>query len=189
MFLKLKLYKTMKFESVFICLIFFVGISSQVLAKNDDSELFHSHVKQEEMLVLKVIASDTIVLENGQRIKLLGIDSFGPPPRHLVKLDSKGQPIEEKVEPTISLQEQAIAYAQNLMEGKKVRLEFDLDARDENGNRVAYVYLSDGLMANVELLRLGFVRLKIRPPNVKYENLFKKAYQEARKEQRGFLSD
>ena len=139
--------------------------------------------------MLKVIASDTIVLENGQHIKLLGVDSYGPPPRPKVYYDEKGKPIEDKeIEPAISLEEQAIAYAQNLMEGKKVRLEYDLESRDEKGYKTAYIYLPDKRMANVELLRQGFVRLRIRPPNVKYEDIFKKAYQEARKEQRGFLS-
>ena len=100
-----------------------------------------------------------------------------------------GKPIEDNVvEPTISLEEQAIVFAQDLMEGKKVKLEFDVGFRDEKGYRTAYVYLPDGRMANVELLREGFVRLKVRPPNVKHQDLFKKAYQEARKEQRGFLS-
>ncbi len=189
MFLRSPHYKIIKDWLVCICFVFCAWHTELVFAAHEDAELFGSHTKQEEALVLKVIASDTIVLENGQRIKLLGIDSFGPPPRRIVKFDSKGRPIEEKVEPTISLQEQAIAYAQNLMEGKKIRLEFDLDSRDENGKKVAYVYLPDGLMANVELLRQGFVRLRIRPPNVKYEDLLRKAYQEARKEQRGFLSD
>ena len=74
------------------------------------------------------------------------------------------------------------------MEGKRVKLEFDVESRDDRGYKIAYVYLPDGKMANVELLRQGFVRLRIRPPNVKYQNLLEKAYQEARKEQRGFLS-
>lgn len=172
-----------------LLLMFLIFIPSFVNAKEDGGALFHTNHMNEEVLVLKVVASDTIVLENGQRIKLLGIDSFGPAPHRKIEYDNKGRPIEDKeIEPTISLEEQAIAYAQNLMEGKKVKLEYDLEARDEKGNKIAYVYLSSGSMANVELLRQGFVRLRIRPPNVKHEALFKKAYQEARKEQRGFLS-
>ena len=40
-------------------------------------------------------------------------------------------------------------------------------------------------MANVELLRMGFVKLRIVPPNVKYENNLDLAYQQAKKEKRG----
>jgi micrococcal nuclease len=165
-------------------------IPSGLFAEDLADDLLHSNAKSKEILVLKVPAADMITLENGQRIKLLGIESFGPPPVPKIKFDNKGRPIEDKeIEPTIPLEEQAIVFAQELLEGKKVRIEYDVESRDEKGYKTAYVYLSDGRMANLELLRQGFVRLKIRPPNVKHENLLRKAYQEARKEQRGFLSD
>ncbi|MBF0489897.1 MAG: thermonuclease family protein [Candidatus Omnitrophica bacterium] len=169
---------------VIFCLMVFPVMTSHA------EELINlSTSKFKEALVVKVNTSDIIILEDGQRIKLLGIESFGPPPVPKVTYDQKGHPIEDKeVEPTIPLEEQAIAFAQNLLEGKKVKLEFDVDSRDEKGYKTAYVYLPDGKMANVEILRQGFVRMKIRPPNVKHEDLFKLAYQEARKEQRGFLS-
>ena len=176
---------------MFIRILLFINFVCMfsVAAFAEVDELIHTESKSQEVLVLKVVASDMITLENGQRIKLLGIESFGPPPRPKIVYDKKGMPIEEKdVEPTIPLEEQAIVIAQDLMEGKKVRLEYDVESRDDKGYKTAYVYLPDGHMANVELLRQGFVRLKIRPPNVKHEDLLKNAYQEARKEQRGFLS-
>ncbi|MBF0510702.1 MAG: thermonuclease family protein, partial [Candidatus Omnitrophica bacterium] len=49
----------------------------------------------------------------------------------------------------------------------------------------AYVYLPEGQMANAELLRKGFVRLRIVPPNVKYADKLRQAYQEAKREKRG----
>ena len=78
--------------------------------------------------------------------------------------------IEEPEEPTIPLQEQALTYAQELLENKKVKLEYDTDARDASGYTYAYVYLPDGRMANAELLRMGFVKLRVVLPNVKYED-------------------
>ena len=135
-------------------------------------------------MVVKVVASDLIVLEDGRRVRLIGVESAGLPPRKYVKYDDKGRVIEEPEEPTISLEEQALTYAQELLENKKVRLEYDVDARD-HGYLCAYVYLSDGRMANVELLRMGFVKLRIIPPNVKYEDKLRAAYQEAKKEKRG----
>ena len=135
-------------------------------------------------MVVKVVASDLIVLEDGRRVRLIGVESAGLPPRKYVKYDDKGRVIEEPEEPTISLEEQALTYAQELLENKKVRLEYDVDAMD-HGYLCAYVYLSDGRMANVELLRMGFVKLRIIPPNVKYEDKLRAAYQEAKKEKRG----
>ena len=160
-----------------------------VYAGENADELFHFSSKQEEALVVKATGSDTILLEDGRRIKLIGIESARPVKQKPVRYDKRGKVIEEKEEAAIPLEDQAVAYAQNLLEGKKVRLEYDVDALDQNSRRLAYVFLPDGRLANAELLRQGFVYLKVRPPNVKYEDKLRAAYQEARQEHRGFLSN
>jgi endonuclease YncB( thermonuclease family) len=160
-------------------------LSAPVWADDNNDDLFSYSKRQDEALVVKVIASDLIVLEDGRRVKLIGVESAGAPPHDYIKYDDKGHVIPEPVEPTISLQEQALTYAQDLLENKKVRLEYDVDAIDTSGYHYAYVYLPDGRMANTELLRMGFVKLKVIPPNVKYEDKFDAAYQEAKKEKRG----
>lgn len=152
---------------------------------NNSDDFFNYSKKQDEALVVKVVASDLIVLEDGRRVKLIGIKSAGGPPRKKVKYDDKGRVIEEPEEPTIPLEEQALMYAQDLLENKKVRLEYDVDAGSTSGYLYAYVYLPDGRMANVELLRMGFVKLKIIPPNVKYEDKFSAAYRQAKNQKRG----
>lgn len=135
--------------------------------------------------MVKVAASDLIVLEDGRRVRLIGVESMGPPPHKYVKYDDKGHVIEEPQEPTIPLEEQALTYAQDLLENKKVKLEYDVDAGSTRGYLYAYVYLPDGRMANAELLRMGFVKLRIVVPNVKHEDKLRMAYQEAKKEKRG----
>ena len=112
----------------------------------------------------------------------IGVESLGQPKRPYVKYDEKGHVIEEPVEPTIPLEEQALTYAQNLLENQKVRLEYDVDGSDtSSGYLYAYVYLPDGKMANAELLRMGFVKLKIVLPNVKYEDQLDMAYRQAKR--------
>lgn len=165
------------------------GAPAFVFAAKDTDPLFNFSSKQEEALVVKVTSSDTVLLEDGRRVQLIGIESAGFPKYKPVERDKNGQIIERKEEADIPLEEQAVAYAQNLLEGKKVKLEYDVSALNEAGRRVAYIFLPDGRMANAELLRQGFVYLKIRPPNVKYEGKLRAAYQEARREQRGFLSN
>jgi endonuclease YncB( thermonuclease family) len=168
-------------------IIFF--LSTPVLADNSD-DLFNFSKKQDEALVVKVLASDLIVLEDGRHIKLIGVGSLGPPPVKPVKYDEKGRVIEQPEEPTISLQEQALTYARDLLENKKVKLEYDTDAGDTgNGYTYAYVYLPDGRMANVDLVRMGFVKLRIIPPNVKYQDKLNEAYRQAKKEKRGLEGD
>jgi micrococcal nuclease len=160
-------------------------LSSPCWGSDNSDDLFNFSKKQEEVLVVKVAASDLIVLEDGRRVKLIGVESAGPPPSRKVNYDDKGHVIEEPEEPTIPLEEQALTYAQELLENKKVRLEYDVDAGSANGYLNAYVYLPDGRMANTELLRMGFVKLRTIPPNVKYEDKFDLAYQEAKREKRG----
>src|SRR5258708_2765153 len=106
-------------------LLMFFLCSAPVWAADNSDDLFNYSKKQQEALVVKVIASDLIVLEDGRRVRLIGIESLGPPPPRIVKYDEKGRVIEEPEEPTISLQEQALTYAQELLENKKIKLEFD----------------------------------------------------------------
>ena len=56
-----------------------------MLAQESGDDLIRADSKPKEVLVLKVVASDMLVLENGQRIKLLGVDSYGPAPRPKVR--------------------------------------------------------------------------------------------------------
>lgn len=156
---------------------------------DNSDDLFNYSKRQQEALVVKVVASNLIVLEDGRRIKLIGVESVGAPPIKIVKYDDKGHVIEEPEGPMISLQEQALTYAQELLENKKVRLEYDVDAGSASGYLFAYVYLPDGRMVNAELLRMGFVKLRIVPPNVKHEDKLRAAYQEAKKEKRGLEGD
>ena len=168
-----------------LLLIIFI-FSAPAWGSDNNDDLFNFSKKQEEALVVKVVASDLIVLEDGRRIRLIGVESDGPPPHPIVKYDDKGRVIEQPQEPTISLQEQALTYAQELLENKKVKLEYDVDSGDTtSGYLNAYVYLPDGRMANVELLRMGFVKLRIIPPNVKYEDQLRMAYRQAKQEKRG----
>jgi endonuclease YncB( thermonuclease family) len=167
-------------------LLMILFFSSAAWGSENNDDLFNYSKKQEEALVVKVVASDLIVLEDGRRVKLIGIESAGPPPRPEFKYDQKGHVIEEPVEPTIPVQEQALTYAQNLLENQKVRLEYDVDGSDTvSGYLNAYVYLPNGKMANAELLRMGFVKLRIVLPNVKYEDQLRMAYMQAKKEKRG----
>ncbi len=46
-----------------------------------------------------------------------------------------------------------------LVEGKTVRLEFDVDQRDRYGRLLAYVYLEDGTFVNAWLVENGYIQV------------------------------
>ncbi|MBF0510703.1 MAG: hypothetical protein HQL13_00065, partial [Candidatus Omnitrophica bacterium] len=98
-----------------LLIIFFFGGNIWARAEDLNDDLFNYSKKHDEALVVKVIASDMIVLEDGRHVHLIGVESLGEPPAKMVKYDEKGHVIELPEEPTISLQEQAYAYAQELL--------------------------------------------------------------------------
>ncbi|MGH7381603.1 MAG: thermonuclease family protein [Candidatus Methylomirabilales bacterium] len=72
-----------------------------------------------------------------------------------------------------------------LVDGKAVRLEFDVRQRDKHGRLLAYVYLEDGTFVNARLVQQGYAQVMTVPPNVKHQELFLKLQREAREARRG----
>ena len=79
---------------------------------------------------------------------------------------------------------QAHAVNRELVEGKRVRLELDVQSRDRYGRLLAYVW-RHGTMINAELVRLGYAQVMTVPPNVRYQDLFLKLQRDARLAGRG----
>ena len=72
-----------------------------------------------------------------------------------------------------------------LVDGKTVRLEFDVQEQDRYGRLLAYVYLEEGTFVNAWLVENGYAVVMTIPPNVKHQELFLKLQREAREERRG----
>jgi micrococcal nuclease len=79
---------------------------------------------------------------------------------------------------------EASALTKQLVEGKEVRLEFDVQRRDKYQRTLAYVYVGE-MMVNVELERQGYAQVATFPPNVKYQELLLQLQREAREAGRG----
>ena len=65
-----------------------------------------------------------------------------------------------------------------------MRLEFDVQRRDQYRRTLAYVYVGD-TMLNAELVRQGYAQVATFPPNVKYQERFLALQWEARAAKRG----
>ena len=141
-----------------------------------------------DFIVERVIRADVILLDNEKKIRLIGLIAPDAPKSKIVKRDNYGIVIEEQ-SPETTLNNQAFDFAKKLLENKHVRLEFDFENKDENFYTLAYVFLSDGTLANAEILRQGYANLKIVPPNTKYADTLRTAYQEARRERRGLQGE
>ena len=135
------------------------------------------------ILVTRAVDGDTLVLENKERVRLIGIDT--PELHESNKLYRDAQRSGQQVEVIKQLGRQSYEFTKNLVEGKRVRLEFDVERYDKYKRILAYVYLEDGTFVNARIVEEGYASLMTYPPNVKYADLFLKLYREARQNQRG----
>jgi len=79
---------------------------------------------------------------------------------------------------------QATAANAALVEGRRVRLEFDREREDRYGRLLAYVRRGD-VLVNEELLRHGHAQVLEVEPNVRHAERFETAEREAREARRG----
>jgi micrococcal nuclease len=136
-----------------------------------------------DVYVKRVVDGDTIQLQSGERVRLIGIDT--PEMHESDKLYRDSRRTQQDMRTIKELGRRAYEFTKNLIEGKRVSLEFDVEKHDRYDRLLAYVYLKDGTFVNAEIVRQGYASLMTIPPNVKYADLFLKLYQEARTNQRG----
>ncbi len=164
------------------------GIVPLAFAGNSFQQMLGPDERYHNVVVAKVIKADVFVLENGEKIRLIGLDAPDKPAKKKTEFDQFGFPI-ENVNPEIPLEEQAYNFARDLLEGKSVRLEFDEEQTSSEFETYAYVFLPDGTFVNAEILKAGMANLKTHPTNKKYADVLKSAYQEARQEKRGLQAE
>lgn len=136
-----------------------------------------------DIRVKRVVDGDTLVLETGERVRLIGIDT--PELHESNKLYRDAGRTGQDVRTIQKLGQKAYEFTRSLVEGKRVSLEFDVEKYDRYERLLAYVYLKDGTFVNAEIVKQGYANLMTFPPNVKYVDLFQQLYQEARENRRG----
>lgn len=119
--------------------------------------------------VIRVIDGDTIEIEGGERVRYIGIDT----PETL-----------DPRKPVQCFGAEASNKNKELVEGKMARLEKDIMDRDKYNRLLRYVWV-DGVLINYELVKQGFAYSYSYPPDVKYQDQFINAQQEAMKLKRG----
>lgn len=134
-------------------------------------------------LVIRAVDGDTLVLENNERVRLIGIDT--PEIHESSKLSRDIQRSGQDKAVIKELGMQSYEFTKKLVEGRRVRLEFDAEKFDKYKRLLAYVYLSDGTFVNAEIVEQGYASLLTIPPNVKYAELFSTLYRQARENKRG----
>jgi endonuclease YncB( thermonuclease family) len=117
----------------------------------------------------RVIDGDTVDATIGghdEHVRLIGIDT--------PETKKPNTPIE-------CFGPEASAYTESLLpSGTEVRIERDIEARDDYGRLLGYVYrASDGLFVNLAVVADGYARPLTIPPNVAYAADFVQAARDA----------
>ncbi len=144
---------------------------------------FGEKYNYEDILVSRVIDGDTLLLESGERVRLIGIDT--PEMHESPKLHKDSQRSKQDLQTIKALGKRSYEFTRKLVEGRRIRLEFDVEKKDRYGRLLGYAYLPDNTFVNAKIIEQGYASLMTYPPNVKYVDLFQNLYREARENQRG----
>lgn len=173
-------------ELVTTLIILIIGIIAGTIKKEEIFEILGiqinstKNIEQQnaEYEVISVVDGDTIKIKyegKEEKVRLIGIDT--PESVH-----------PDKTKNTV-YGKKASDYTKNLLENKKVKLEFDVQKNDKYGRLLSYVYLENGEMLNKKLLQEGYAKIATYPPNVRYVEEFKQIQEKARKDKVGFWKE
>jgi micrococcal nuclease len=123
----------------------------------------------ENHMVPEVVDGDTIILENGDRIRLLGINT---------------------PEEGMYFYQESKQVLQAMILEKEVILKKDVTDLDLYGRKLRYVFKGN-IFVNLEMVKRGFANIYTYPPDVRYAGEFLEAERYARKNNLGLweLSD
>jgi len=180
-----------------------------------------SSVWAETYTVERVIDGDTLKLTNGEVVKLIGVEAptklsidgvYYSEIEPSEELELKAQRWGVNLELMDKMGQEATEFVKSLgLEGKEVRLEFDVQKKNKYGRLLAYVYIFicdtckyDGIYGheyiyldetklyvfiNATIIKAGYAQPMTIPPNVKHSDLFQELYKEAREQKRGLWKD
>lgn len=103
-----------------------------------------------------VYDGDSILLESGERVRYLGIDT--------PEVDNEDGKME-------FMAHEAREFNKKMLKGVHIRLEHDRKKRDRYGRLLAYVFLKNGTMLNELLVRKGLAHVMFKDKNDKYRDL------------------
>ena len=124
---------------------------------------------REHRQVTRVIDGDTIILDGNERVRLIGVDT----PESV-----------DRRRPVQAFGKEAAEFTRVLLEGKTVNLVYEGNRRDRYGRTLAYVYTTDGTLANAAIIREGYGFAYTKYPFSKMDE-FRRLELEARHDGRG----
>lgn len=127
--------------------------------------------------VVSVVDGDTIVIEGGQKVRYIGIDT----PEILY--DKNGHKTGEEC-----FAREATEENKKLVEGKIIKLQKDTSEKDRYGRFLRYVYVGDTFV-NESLIKNGYAKIMTIKPDIAYYQTFKEDEKTAKENMLGLWKD
>ena len=132
-----------------------------------------------------VADGDTIILRNGEKVRLIGVDTpeIHDEDEHRNQVHAKKYGLDPRVVDEYAFK--ARTFSVQAVLHQKVRLEYDAQRLDKFGRTLAYVYREpDNFFLNAELVKQGEGFAYTRFP-FKYQNQFRDFENQAKRDHRG----
>lgn len=155
------------------------NLSFEQIAQNTTSIVDLEDKNLEFTKVKRVVDGDTIVLENDERVRYIGVDT--PETKHPDK-------------PVQCFGREASQKNKELVEGKYIYLEKDISEKDKYDRLLRYIYIpnpeskNEAIFVNQYLIEKGFGQVITYPPDVKYHNDLLESQKSAQNEKLGLWS-
>jgi micrococcal nuclease len=120
--------------------------------------------------VAEVLTGDTFRLDTGT---LLAYSSIAAPP-----LTHEDPRVRE-------YGNQSAAFNRELILGKRIRVEFGSQIKNQDGVYQGFVYLEDGTFVNLKMIESGYAKLLVVPPNLQHAEELRRASTHARRDGSG----
>lgn len=176
--------------SIFLIKQFVIGAAlflAVLLNKEILLNTVRSNADYRDIPVKKVIDGDTIKLENNQKVRFIGIDA--PEYHESAKLYRDSSRSGKDIKAIQKMGHRSYEYLKGLIEGERVRLEFDVERYDKYNRLLAYVYLKNGIFVNARMIEEGYATVYTFPPNVRHTKEFLKLQTRARDLKAGLWQD
>lgn len=157
-----------------------------------------------QVMVVKVYDGDTVGLSDGQKVRLIGIDT--PEEHDSDKLYADARKSGQDVATIKAMGQKAHQFTSRWVLGQTVRLEFDQERRDKYGRLLAYLYVPfphpplsslprAGYIVNVDgkkwyfinatIIQAGYAKPMAIAPNDKHKAVFQSLYEQAQENHLG----
>lgn len=134
--------------------------------------------QKEDVSLDNVIDGDTILLKNGKYVRFIGIDT----PEIRKKINGKWIEVWEP------FSREAFEFNKRLLIGRKIRLEYDFELKDNYERDLCYVY-AGGIFVNEAILKEGLAFPYLRNKKIKHYLKLKTAFLEAVKQKKNLYKN